>query len=107
MGLFYRAQPSRAELASMVEVLVDIDDPSERERVARILGQGMCVTLQDPHWIRVAIGLLLAGVVFYLGYRLEGSASHAESGKTLLRSFDVLFTALLALLGIETAKQKT
>jgi hypothetical protein len=92
----------------VVKVVDNIDDPSAREReVSRILRQGMSVSTQDPDWIRVAIGLLLAGAVFYIGYRLEGSASHAESSKTLLRSFDILFTALLGLLGIETAKQKT
>ncbi len=54
----------------------------------------------------MAVAFLLAAGVFGVALYLEGKQGHAESSKTLLRGFEVLFTAILALLGIETAKQK-
>jgi hypothetical protein len=57
----------------------------------------------EPNWGRIIGALVIAGFIFGSALYFEDSGN-PEVSKTLLRVFEVTFTALLALLGIETAK---
>jgi hypothetical protein len=114
MGVFYKSQPEPTD--SVLEPIVlealamdKIADAGQRSQQAGQLltrvGRRKGVSHPDPEWWRVGIAVVLAGVVFGIAISLENSPEHAESSKTLLRVFEILFTAILALLGIETAKK--
>jgi hypothetical protein len=87
-----------------------IEDRERRGQVvAQMLGFERAqagVTAPNPVWWRVVVAFVLAGGLFAGAIVLENSPEHAESSKTLLHAFEIAFTAVLALLGIETAKQE-
>ena len=59
--------------------------------------------LAEPNWGKILGALVIAGLIFGLALYFE-DIGNPEASKTLLRVFEVTFTAILALLGIETAK---
>lgn len=83
MGLFYDARPA--------------------SNAAGAVGDNRTGNLPNPKWGRLIGAFLIAVGLFVLALVFENTG-HEEASKTLLRVFEVAFTALLALLGIETAK---
>jgi hypothetical protein len=113
MGLFYEPQVQSTEsVRPIVESALKMDsipDPDLRREVAAQMVAGGAqgnVTTPNPVWWRVVVAFLLSGLLFLGATLLENTTEHAESSKSLLRVFEVAFTAILALFGIETAKQK-
>ena len=114
MGLFYEPQVhSTTSLVPVVDRALQMEPIEDRDRrvqvVAQMLGLDGAqagVTAPNPVWWRVIVAFALAGALFVGAIVLENSPEHAESSKSLLHVFEIAFTAILALLGIETAKQK-
>ena len=57
-----------------------------------------------PYWSRVAVAFLLLLAVFGVALFLGKTPEYAKASDSLLRCFELLFAAILALLGIEDAK---
>lgn len=60
--------------------------------------------LPNPIWWRVLVALGVAIGLFFLALHLERTGEYVETSKTVLHILEVVVTASLALLGIETAK---
>ena len=114
MGVFFKPQSSTADSAldSIVSdalALERIDSSVERDRKARELlksrGRTSAVKTPDPDWKRVGIAFALLIAVFFVAMALAKTPEYEKLSEAVLRFFELLYTGILALLGIEAAKQ--
>lgn len=109
MGFFFRSQPASisegaAEIAMAkslrMEKMDDVDLIFTTSKA--LLSDAEKKTAPKPNpWTMIGSVAALI-VVFYAATQFDGT----EIGKALLRCFEILFTGVVALFGIEVAKQK-
>jgi hypothetical protein len=110
LPIFFRTtpQPKASHLEQAVRALANdkVDDPNARVRAAQqVLQQAPAQPSNPPIiWRHVFIAFTLLIALFGVSLWVGSNPHYTRASETLLRCFELLFTATLGLFGIEAAK---